>query len=111
MMNKNGVSLNHHQFCVVTKHIKPLISTLFQEQVEWAVDEGADYIIGETFMEAGEAYLALEAIQKYGKGTTTLLNLYNINSSMVKDIYYIIKLHARCCIRSVNDLIRIFALL
>ena len=33
------------------------------------MEEGADYIIAETFMEAGEAYLALDCIQKYGKGT------------------------------------------
>jgi S-methylmethionine-dependent homocysteine/selenocysteine methylase len=39
-----------------------------QEQIEWAVDEGADFIIGETFDTLAEAKLALEAIQKYGKG-------------------------------------------
>jgi S-methylmethionine-dependent homocysteine/selenocysteine methylase len=40
----------------------------FKEQIEWAVETGVDYIIGETFKELGEAMLALKAIQKYGKG-------------------------------------------
>jgi len=41
---------------------------IYQEQVTWAVEEGVDYMIGETFNDYGEAKLALEAIQKYGKG-------------------------------------------
>ena len=32
------------------------------------MEEGADFILGETFGWAGEAKAALEAIQKYGKG-------------------------------------------
>ena len=44
------------------------MSICIQEQIRWAVEEGADFIIGETFLDAGEAYLALECIQKYGKG-------------------------------------------
>jgi len=39
-----------------------------QEQIEWAVEEGADYLIGETFKYLGEAMLALETIKQYGKG-------------------------------------------
>ena len=42
-----------------------------QEQVEWAVEEKADYIVGETFDSYGEAKLALDAILKYGAGTFT----------------------------------------
>lgn len=41
---------------------------LQQEQIEWAVEEGVDYIIGETFNALGEAMLALECIKEYGKG-------------------------------------------
>ena len=37
---------------------------MFDEMVTWAVEEDADLIIGETFYYAGEAYCALEAIQK-----------------------------------------------
>ena len=44
-----------------------------QEQIEWAVEEKADYIIGETFDAYGEAKLALDAIQKYGAGMLILI--------------------------------------
>ena len=39
---------------------------MFNEMVEWAVDEGADLIMGETFYYAEEAYKALEVIKKSG---------------------------------------------
>ena len=48
----------------------------FQEQVEWAVEEGADFIIGETFAFYGEAHLALDAILKYGGGKSILILLF-----------------------------------
>jgi len=38
----------------------------FQEQVRWAAEEGADFIIGETFDHYGEAVIALEEIKKTG---------------------------------------------
>ena len=50
-----------------------LICLYFQEQVEWAVEEGADFIIGETFAFYGEAQLALDAILQYGGGKTILM--------------------------------------
>jgi betaine-homocysteine S-methyltransferase len=37
---------------------------IFDEQIEWAVDAGVDYIVGETYSFAGEALLALEAIKR-----------------------------------------------
>lgn len=40
-----------------------------QEQIQWAVQEGADFIIGETFSDYGEAKLAVECIQEHGNGT------------------------------------------
>ena len=42
----------------------------FQEQVEWAVQEGADFILAETFSNSQEAKAALEAIKKYGNGSS-----------------------------------------
>lgn len=39
---------------------------MFDEMVGWAADAGADFIIGETFYYAGEAFAALRAIQKSG---------------------------------------------
>ncbi|ELU10764.1 hypothetical protein CAPTEDRAFT_200197 [Capitella teleta] len=48
---------------------------IFKEQIEWAVEEGADYIIGETYRDNGEAMLALECIKKYGKGLPAVITL------------------------------------
>lgn len=48
---------------------------IFKEQVEWAVQGGADYIVAETFSELGEARLALEAVQKYGQGLPAAVSL------------------------------------
>lgn len=42
------------------------VRAMFEEMVGWAVDEGADLIIGETFYYAGEALAALEVAQKSG---------------------------------------------
>ena len=39
---------------------------MFEEMVGWAVEEGADLIIGETFYYAGEALAALEAARSTG---------------------------------------------
>lgn len=40
------------------------VRSMFQEMIQWGVEEGADFIIGETFYYAGEAYAALEEIKK-----------------------------------------------
>lgn len=40
----------------------------WQEQLKWAMEEGVDYIIAETFNDLGEAMLALQCIQEYAKG-------------------------------------------
>ena len=40
------------------------VLSIFNEMIGWAVDEGVDLIIGETFYYAGEAYAALEEIKK-----------------------------------------------
>ncbi|XP_076445495.1 S-methylmethionine--homocysteine S-methyltransferase BHMT2-like [Babylonia areolata] len=51
------------------------VKDMFKEQVEWAVKGGADYIIGETFNDFGEAKLALEAIQTYGQGLPAVITI------------------------------------
>jgi len=40
-------------------------ASIFKEQIEWAVQEGADLIIAETYPDYGEAKLALECIKKF----------------------------------------------
>jgi len=42
------------------------VKGMFEEMVGWAVDEGADLIIGETFYYAGEALAALEVAKASG---------------------------------------------
>ena len=42
------------------------VEKMFNEMVEWSVDEGADLLVGETFYYAEEAYMALDIIQKHG---------------------------------------------
>ena len=42
------------------------VRKIFDEQVGWAVQEGADFVIAETFGHLGEARLALEAIKAGG---------------------------------------------
>ena len=42
------------------------VEKMFSEMVGWAVDEGADILIGETFYYAEEAYKALEVMKKSG---------------------------------------------
>ncbi|XP_060082014.1 betaine--homocysteine S-methyltransferase 1-like isoform X1 [Ylistrum balloti] len=61
------------------------IRAMFKEQVEWAVEEGADYIIAETINDYGEAKLALEAIQQYGKGLPAVITIVCYNPDMTLD--------------------------
>ena len=44
------------------------MNVLQKEQIQWAVKGGADFIVGETYGEFGEAMLALECIKEYGNG-------------------------------------------
>ena len=48
------------------KSANPEVEKMFQEMVGWAVDEGADILIGETFYYAEEAYLALKVMKETG---------------------------------------------
>ncbi|XP_070568534.1 S-methylmethionine--homocysteine S-methyltransferase BHMT2-like [Ptychodera flava] len=51
------------------------IREMFKEQVRWAVEAGADFIVGETFHHVGEAMLALEAIKEVGNGLPSVITL------------------------------------
>lgn len=43
-----------------------IVRPMFEEQVQWAVEEGADFFIAETFNHLGEALLALDVIKQTG---------------------------------------------
>jgi betaine-homocysteine S-methyltransferase len=42
-----------------------IVREMYEEQVKWAVEEGADFIIAETIEYVGEALIALEVIKKH----------------------------------------------
>lgn len=48
------------------RQIQKDVRAMFDEMIGWAVDEGADIAIGETFYYAGEAYEALDSIKNSG---------------------------------------------
>ena len=52
------------------------VRAMFEEQVGWAVEDGADFIIGETFSWAEEALIALEVIAQTGKPAVITLALH-----------------------------------
>lgn len=43
------------------------VRAMFEEQVQWAVDAGVDFIVGETFSYAQEALIALDVIKQANK--------------------------------------------
>ncbi|XP_070568435.1 betaine--homocysteine S-methyltransferase 1-like isoform X4 [Ptychodera flava] len=51
------------------------IWNMFKEMIEWAVEAGADFIVGETYAHLGEAMLALKAIKEFGKGLPAVITL------------------------------------
>jgi len=50
------------------------IKNIFEEQIGWAVDAGADFILGETYSSYGEAEIALDAIKEFGNGLPAIIN-------------------------------------
>jgi betaine-homocysteine S-methyltransferase len=59
------------------------VERTFNEMVEWAVDEGADLIMGETFYYAEEAYKALEVIKK--SGLPAVINIAPMAENIMRD--------------------------
>ncbi|XP_071818890.1 betaine--homocysteine S-methyltransferase 1-like isoform X1 [Apostichopus japonicus] len=51
------------------------VKKMFKEQIDIIVEEGADFIIAETFVIFAEAMIAVEAIKEYGKGITSVVTL------------------------------------
>jgi betaine-homocysteine S-methyltransferase len=59
------------------------IRSMFAEMIDWANDEGADFIIGETFYFAEEAYTALEEIKK--SGLPAVLTISPMGENIMRD--------------------------
>ena len=53
-----------------------VVRRMFEEQVAWAVDAGADYVVGETFTWGEEALLALEVIKATGLPAVITLSIH-----------------------------------
>ena len=49
-----------------------------QEQIEWAVEEGADLIVAETFSNCDEALIGVKAAKEFGNGIMSNATLYDI---------------------------------
>lgn len=62
-----GDICNTNYFIPNDKEVARDTQKMFEEQVGWAVDEGCDFILGETFNTTGEALLATEVIKAAGK--------------------------------------------
>tara|TARA_X000000368_G_scaffold366982_1_gene314056 strand:+ start:1338 stop:2396 length:1059 start_codon:yes stop_codon:yes gene_type:complete len=59
------------------------VERMFTEMVSWALDEGADLIMGETFYYAEEAYKALEIIKK--SGLPAVINIAPMAENIMRD--------------------------
>ena len=55
------------------------VEKMFREMVGWAVDEGADILIGETFYYAEEAYIALKVMKESGLPSVITIAPYGQN--------------------------------
>ena len=64
------------------------VRKMFSEMVEWAVDEGVDYFIGETFYFAEEAFTALDIIQKSKK--PAVITIAPMGENVLRDQWDII---------------------
>src|SRR5699024_7748880 len=58
---------------------KEKVRAIFSEMISWCVDEGVDYINGETFYYHEEALIALEEIKKAGLPAVITLGLMGEN--------------------------------
>ena len=56
---------------------------MFNEMIGWAVDEGVDFIVGETFYYAEEAYTALDEIKK--SGLPAVLTIAPMGENIMRD--------------------------
>ncbi|XP_033636094.1 betaine--homocysteine S-methyltransferase 1-like [Asterias rubens] len=66
---------NSNIFVDTVPNYREKIMNMFKEQIEWAVECGADFIVGETYDTCGEALLAVEACKKFGKGLPCVVTI------------------------------------
>ncbi|XP_078341374.1 S-methylmethionine--homocysteine S-methyltransferase BHMT2-like [Crassostrea virginica] len=59
--------------------------SMFKEQIEWAVESGADFIVAETFSAYAEAELALQCIKQYGNGLPAVVSFIAHSKDQTSD--------------------------
>ena len=69
------------------KQAQNVVEDMFSEMIGWAVDEGADMLIGETFYYAEEAFKALEVMKK--ANLPTVLTISPMGENKMRDGYTI----------------------
>jgi betaine-homocysteine S-methyltransferase len=57
---------------------------MFEEQVQWAVEAGVDFVIGETFSWGAEALIALDVVKKAGQTAVITLAMHQENVTREK---------------------------
>ena len=72
----------------VDKQSKLEVEKMFREMVGWAVDEGADILIGETFYYAEEAYTALKVMKEANLPSVITIAPYGQNI-MRDNVYFL----------------------
>jgi betaine-homocysteine S-methyltransferase len=67
---------NTNLFAPGDEETKKASRAMFEEQAQWAVDAGVDFIVAETFSHAEEALLALEVIKATGLASVVTLAIH-----------------------------------
>jgi betaine-homocysteine S-methyltransferase len=71
-----GDICNTNVFDPADKASHAAVRAMFEEQVQWAVDAGVDFVIGETFSYAQEALIATDVVKKAGKVAVITLAMH-----------------------------------
>ena len=69
--------------------IQAQVKSMFAEMVQWAKEEKADFIIGETFYYAEEAFAALKEIKK--SGLPSVITISPMGENKMRDGYTILE--------------------
>ena len=64
------------------------VRKMFEEMVDWSSDEGVDFIIGETFYFAEEAFCALDVIKK--AGVPSVITIAPMGENIMRDNWEIV---------------------
>jgi betaine-homocysteine S-methyltransferase len=67
---------NTGAYLIDDKKTHKAVRKMFDEQLEWAVDAGVDFIIGETYSHGGEALIAIEAMKETKLPTVVTLAIH-----------------------------------